>query len=288
MVKCHQQFNMNSKLKISCVILTYNEQIHIERALINALQFFDDVILLDSGSEDKTIEIANSYNVPSFYHKFINYSDQRNFAIQSINVKYDYIFFLDADEYIDDELFKSISYEFNLGNPYDGYYIKRKFIFMGKWIKNGGYYPIYLLRLFNKNNSISIGSINEHISTSGKTKIIPKGNIIDHNLNDISFWITKHNKYSSLEAFEFNNKFTVNYSKIFNSQSNFKSFIKIFFYNKLPILVRPFIYFIYRYFFRFGFLDGYIGFLYHFLQGFIFWFLVDIKIFEIKFKKNGK
>ena len=159
---------------------------------------------------------------------------------------------------------------------------------MNKWIKYGGYYPIYLLRLFNKNNSISTGIINEHISTSGKTKVISEGNIVDHNLNDISFWILKHNKYSSLEALDYYNKNEIEYSKILNSQSNWKFFIKNTFYKKIPILLRPFIYFVYRYIFRFGFLDGYIGFIYHFLQGFVFWFLVDIKIFEIKHKKYAK
>ena len=159
---------------------------------------------------------------------------------------------------------------------------------MDKWIRYGGYYPIYLLRLFNKKNSRSFGSINEHILTEGDTKVISCGNIIDHNLNDVSFWLSKHNNYSSLEASEFFILPKIDNKKIFDSQANFKFFIKNKFYNKFPVLIRPFFYFIYRYFFRLGFLDGHQGFIYHFLQGFFFWFFVDVKIFEKKNRLNEK
>ena len=77
---------MNTKLKISCVILTYNEELHLERALINALQYFEEVVVLDSGSNDNTLEISKSYNVPVFFNKFLNYSSQRNFFLMPMSI----------------------------------------------------------------------------------------------------------------------------------------------------------------------------------------------------------
>ncbi len=272
-------------LPITIIVLTKNEDLHLERLILNVNNIFNEIIILDSFSDDNTSLIAKKHSIKFVQNEFINFGAQRNYAINNIETLNDWIFFLDADETIDDSLITELIYIFSHNIIYDGFYINRKFIFMKKWIRFGGYYPIYLLRLFKKSKAYCSGIVNEHIEVSGNTKIIQRGNIVDENLNNFNFWINKHNKYSDLEAEEFFiKKREISKFKFFN-QVDTKKYIKLKYYNSMPLFLRPFIYFLYRYFLRFGFLDGYKGFIYHFCQGLIFWFFVDVKIFE-KIIKN--
>lgn len=276
---------MINLLPITAVILTKNEEIHLKRLLLNINKVFNEIVIIDSFSLDKTEEIANEFNVKFIKNQFVNFSDQRNFAMRSSEVSNKWIFFIDADEIIDIDLINEFRFIFSQEIIYDGFYINRKFIFMEKWIKYGGYYPIYLLRLVNKEKAICTGIINEHLQIDGKTTKIKNGHLIDHNLNNFQYWVNKHNNYSELESIEFFSKtITFNTSPL-SSQAGFKNYIKIKIYNNIPLLIRPFIYFFYRYFLKLGFLDGYKGFIYHTCQGFIFWFFVDVKIYEKKIKK---
>jgi glycosyltransferase involved in cell wall biosynthesis len=275
---------MKTKINVSAVVLTKNEDKHIERLIKNIIDFFSEIIVIDSYSTDKTIEILESYNIKYVQNKFLNFSDQRNFAINNNLVSNNWIFFIDADELIDEELKLELRKIFSSEITQSGFYINRKFIFMNKWIRYGGYYPTYLLRLFDKNKATSMGIVNEHIKVNGTTGLI-KGHLIDKNLNNFSYWINKHNLYSDLESIEyFRNETKLKFSDAKNSQPGLKLFLKHNLFNKIPLFFRVFIYFIYRYFIKLGFLDGYVGLIYHISQGFIFWFFVDIKIYELKNK----
>ena len=270
---------MFNLLPITVIILTKNEDLHLERLILNVNKIFNEIIVLDSFSDDNTINIAKNYNIKFVQNKFNNFGEQRNYAIKNIKTLNDWLFFLDADETIDILLITELYNIFTNKILYDGFYINRKFIFMKKWIQFGGYYPTYLLRLFNKRNAFCNGIVNEHVEVNGKTSIIKNGHIIDENLNNFNFWISKHNKYSDLEAEEYFIKKSITPTFNVRNQVDVKKFIKLKYYNNLPLFLRPFIYYFYRYILRFGFLDGYIGFIYHFCQGFIFWFFVDVKIF---------
>jgi hypothetical protein len=276
---------MLNLLPITAVIITKNEELHIERLLCNINGIFNEVVIIDSFSEDKTYDISLQYNVKFIQNKFKNFGDQRNFAMNSAEVTNKWVFFIDADEIVDDDLINELRLIFSEKILYDGFYVNRKFLFMKRWIKHGGYYPLYLLRLINKEKAICKGIVNEHFEIDGKTTLIKRGHLIDENLNNFQFWVNKHNNYSDLESIEFfveRKKFDFN--KI-RSQPGLKSLVKLIFYNNMPLFLRAFVYFFYRYFIRFGFLDGYKGFIYHFCQGLIFWFLVDVKIYEKKCKE---
>lgn len=276
------------KIPISVIILTYNEEIHIGRCLKNVADWADEVFVVDSFSTDKTLEIAKQYGIKIVQHKFENQAQQFNWALDNLDIKNEWILRLDADEYLTEELKEEISFSLNPLTPrkaglrfrlgfgekeisssleVNGYYIKRRVYFMGRWIKHGGYYPVWILRLFKKNKARSEQrEMDEHIilleGVAGKLK----NDFIDNNKKDLTDWIQKHNNYALRESKDF---LAGNYGE------NKKKI-----YYQLPLFCRAFMYFIYRYFIRLGFLDSKEGLIFHFLQGLWYRFLVDAKIYE--------
>ncbi|MCX6183273.1 MAG: glycosyltransferase family 2 protein [Bacteroidetes bacterium] len=279
-----------SKAPVTVVILTFNESIHIERAILNVKEWAQEVMILDSLSTDDTCAKAEALGAKVYYNKFETYSKQRNFAIQQLPIPTEWMLFLDADEYLFDDLKQEIA-EVLPSATCNGFYLKRRFYFMGKWIKYGGYYPTYILRLFKKQFAKCEREINEHIKVEGEIKTL-KGDFADENLKGLSSWIEKHNKYASFEAQDLYRREQEGVdegeaAKLFGKQNERKRWIVKKIWNPLmPKLIRPFIYFGYRYFFRLGFLDGRRGFIYHYLQGLWLWFLIDAKYVELKRQKN--
>jgi glycosyltransferase involved in cell wall biosynthesis len=272
------------KTELTVVILTYNEEIHIERCINNVIGWAANVFILDSFSTDETTELALKSGAEVFYRRFDDYSSQRNFAIKELPVKTEWMLFLDADEYLTEALKNEITFTLSTNNDISGYYIKRRFYFMNKWIRYGGYYPTWLLRLFKTKMATCEGNVNEHIQVTGKTSNL-KNDFIDDNKKGFSSWIDKHNNYSTMEAeqlFQLKMQAMQKGIKIGKEQAQRKHWVKLVLWNRLPVLVRPMIYFLYRYFLRLGFLDGRKGFIYHFMQGYVFWMWVDIKYLELK------
>jgi len=277
------------KLPISAIILTYNEELNLESCLKNIADWANEIIIIDSFSADKTLEIAKKYTNKIAQRTFVNQAEQFNWALDNLNIKNDWILRLDADEYLTEELKQEID-RINLSSSQDdninGYYMKRRVYFMGRWIKHGGYYPTRLLRLFRKGKARSeLRAMDEHIVLSeGKAEKL-KNDFIDDNKKDLTWWINKHNNYASREAEEIKNIRTsdvLNINGKLNGQVARKRWFKENFYHRLPLFCRAFFYFLYRYFFRLGFLDGKEGLIFHFLQGFWYRFLVDAKLYEAK------
>jgi len=269
------------------IILTFNEKVHIERAIQNVLGWADKIMVLDSYSEDNTVAIAQSLGAEVIFRKFDHYKNQREYAIEYAKQKTEWVFFLDADEYLTDNLKTEIKIALEK-KEVNGFYIPRRFIFMDKWIKWGGYYPIYLLRLFRPQVASVEGLVNEHVNVAGHSQYL-KHDFVDHNLKNISQWIEKHNKYTTQEARALwhykSNKTIGTQSLSFKNQTGKKQWLRHKIWNRLPMIMRPFLYFFYRYIFRLGFLDGRVGFVYHFLQGYWLWLLVDVKYIEMKKNK---
>ena len=270
--------------KLVVVILTYNESIHIARAIQNVSRLANKIIVLDSHSQDDTVEIAKNLGADIIFRKFDDYKNQRQYAIDYCKNITEWMLFLDADEYLLDELKVEIKEKTNASNHIVGYYLSRRAIFMGRWIKYGGYYPTYLLRLFKPETARLAEAVNEHVTVTGHVETL-KNDFVDHNLKSIAFWVDKHNKYTNIEArnlFMARTTMNKNSRLNFRIQSDRKKWIRQNIWNQLPVLIRPLIYFIYRYIFRLGFLDGKEGFIYHVLQGGFLWFLVDVKYLELK------
>ncbi|SVC25244.1 uncharacterized protein METZ01_LOCUS278098, partial [marine metagenome] len=261
----------SSKADLTVVILTFNEEVNIKQSLSNVYNWAEYIYVLDSGSEDKTCEIAKEFGAKIFYRKFDTYAKQRNYAINDLPIKTDWMLFLDADEFLLDELKDEISDVIINNRYYDGFYLKRRFYFLGKWIKHGGYYPIWILRLFKHKLASCNRDMNEHIIVKGKVGRL-ENDFVDNNKKDIHDWIEKHKKYATFEAIELmknieNPKEKDKMANLSGTQVERKRWIRENVWNRfLPPLLRPFIYYIYRYFFRLGFMDGKEGFIYHTLH----------------------
>jgi glycosyltransferase involved in cell wall biosynthesis len=274
----------------SFVILTYNEEQHLPRLLSSIYGLQASIYVLDSGSTDQTLSIAKRFGAQVKQQAFLNHPQQWHHALKTFDIKTPWVIGLDADHIVSNELkqrlldFKDQDYP-NI----DGIYFNRKNYFKNKWIRNGGLYPFYLLKMFR--HPLGYSDLNELMDhrfiVPGKTTIWKDGHLLEENLkeNNIRFWIDKHNTYSDLLARE-----EVERRQLLRAQT-----VKPLFWGspdqrtawlkklwwRMPLFIRPAIYFIYRYIFRLGILDGYQGFLFHFLQGFWFRLMVDVKIKEI-------
>jgi glycosyltransferase involved in cell wall biosynthesis len=277
---------------ISVIILTYNEKRHLQRCIDSLKQLPVDVYVVDCGSTDGTQELAASMGAKVYANPWVNYATQFNWGLDNIPQQTDWVLRLDADEVVTPELAKFICDSLrDLPTDTNGVYVRRQMHFMGKWIRHGGMYPIHVLRLFRFGKGrCEQRWMDEHIKlVCGSKTVSVNADIIDNNLNSIGWWTQKHNSYATREAADLLN---IKYSYLahdevqpvlIGSQEQRKRWLK-FKYAKLPLFVRPFIYFIYRYFLLLGFLDGTQGLVWHFLQGFWYRFLVDAKVFEISMK----
>ncbi len=279
------------KQDISVVILTYNEELHIERCIKSLLPVVKEIFIIDSFSTDKTVEIAERLGAKVYQNPWINYALQFQWGLDNCPIETEWVMRMDSDEYILPELQNEISNKMqNIQEDTSGIYIKRRVYFKDKWIKHGSYYPTWLLRIWRyKDGHIEQRWMDEHIKLTKGETIQFENDLVDDNLNDLTWWTTKHNNYATREAVdilniihEFINYDEVN-SNFFGTQEERKRFLKKKYAN-LPLFTRPFIYFLWRYFIKLGFLDGKQGLIWHFLQGFWYRFLVDAKIYEIEKK----
>lgn len=277
-------------LDISVIILTYNEKIHIERCINNAKKFAKDIYLVDCFSNDGTVEIAEALGAKVFQHPWENYSKQFNWALQNLPITTEWVWRMDADEYLSDSLIDELHLKIpSLSDDINGFTAPCLRIFMGKYIKHG-IIPLILLRLFKIKYAVCENRyMDEHIQLSeGKIETL-KNPFYDDNLNGLTWWTNKHNGYATREAIdllltEYN---LLPQDSVVNSGAHSEAIRKKKLkYIKLPLFWRAFAFFILRYFFRLGFLDGKEGFLWHFLQGFWYRTLADAKVYEIKKKYN--
>lgn len=281
------------KPKITAVILTYNEEMHLGRCIASVLPLVDKVIVVDSFSTDQTISIAESLGAEVVQHPFVNQAIQFQWALDHCTIPTEWIIKLDADEYVDADFVANLPEALSQANAdVSGFYIKRKVYFLNRWMRYGGSYPQVLLRIWRKGDAyVEQRWMDEHLVLSaGKGVLFAQGHLIDHNLNSVSWWTDKHNRYATREMVDIMNQkyhffsqqdaFSVDQ----NQQAKVKRWLKEHLYNKLPIGVRPVLFFLYRYALRLGFLDGFKGFAWHGLQGFWYRLLVDVKCYEFESK----
>lgn len=275
--------------RLGIIILTYNEELHIERCIKAILPIADQIIVVDSFSTDATVEIARGLGAQVLQHPFTNQAEQFQWALDQGIVTGEWIMRLDADEIIEPDLVTEILSKLpRLGPEIAGVQLKRKHIFMNRWVRHGGRYPLILLRIWrNGQGRIEQRWMDEHVIVWGGGTVTLDGGFADHNLNDLTFFTDKHNKYATREAIEvLNHKYqlfaqdTVSSAETASPQAAIKRWIKEKAYNRLPFWVGPLGYFCYRYCLQLGFLDGRSGLIYHFLQGFWYRFLVGAKVFE--------
>ena len=274
---------------LSVIILTFNEERHIERAIASVRPIASDILVVDSFSTDHTVELAQKAGARVLQNRFINQAKQFQWALDHGDVQSAWILRLDADEVIEPDLAEELLRNLpTLPEDVVAVNFKRKHVFMGRWIKHGGRYPLILLRLWrNGHGRVEDRWMDEHIVTWGGRTVTAKGSFADICLHDLSFFTDKHNAYATREAIEIlnarHNLFGHDQKKNLGSvQAKMKRFIKTHIYNHMPIFLGPSLFFLYRYIIKLGFLDGREGLIYHFLQGYWYRFLVAAKVVELE------
>jgi glycosyltransferase involved in cell wall biosynthesis len=267
-------------------VLTYNEACNLEVALQSVAGWAAQTFVLDSLSTDGTVAIATRYGCHVSQRRFDDYARQRNYALEHFPITSEWILFLDADEWLPEPIKQEIASRIR-GNPVEnGFYLNRRFIWMGKWIRRG-YYPSWILRLFRYGKArCEDRGINEQMIVEGGVGYL-ENDFVHEDHKGVGDWIVKHNAYATREAGELLRKpsddgYQEIEAKFFGSQPQRKRWIRQRIWNRLPPLVRPFFYFIHRYVVAGGFLDGRAAFVYHFLHALWYPFLIDVKYLEMK------
>jgi len=250
------------RVTVSVVIITCNEEANIGRTLESVMPLVRDgkgeIIIVDSGSTDRTVEIAQSFGAKVFVEAWKGYAAQKNSAIEKATG--DWILSLDADEEVDAGLAEEIGFLI-LGNPrhlvsggvpvyqkggvastVHGFWVRRKNHFLGRWIKHGGFWPDPKLRLFRRGEaSFEERAVHETVQVKGTIRRLTTGALVHHSYPTLCDYIDHMNRYSSLGA----------------EMARGRGF------SFVNIVVRPVATFVYNYFFRLGFLDGREGLLLH-------------------------
>ncbi len=278
---------MTSSLAV--VILTHNEALHIERALAAVAPIASQVFLVDSGSTDGTVALAEAAGARVLTNPWTNYAQQFRWGLDHAPITADWVMRLDADEVVEPDLVAEIAAKLQtLPAGVTGVNLKRKHVFMGRWIRHGGRYPLTLLRIWRRGKArIEQRWMDEHMLLTEGEAVTFEGGFADINLNDLGFFTDKHNRYAAREALDILNQkyglFARDGAMAAGNTSGAaagKRSLKESVYNKLPFWAGPAAYFFYRYFIQLGFLDGPEGAIYHGLQGGWYRFLVGAKVEE--------
>ena len=274
---------------IHAIILTLNEEQHIARCIASLAEQCASITVIDSGSDDATVEIARQAGAEVRVNPFVNHAAQVNFAVDALAECGGWLLRIDADEVLDADSREMLKEAIaKAAEDVDGLLVQRRIHFMGRRIKHGAIEPSWQLRLWrNGRGRCEQRWMDEHIKVIGK--VVRTGIILsDINLNSLTWWTSKHNSYASREAIDVLNR---KYRFVApdglgeggaSAQARRRRYIKEKIYGRLPSGLRALTYFVYRYFIRLGFLDGRAGWYFHLLQGFWYRTLVDAKITEIE------
>jgi glycosyltransferase involved in cell wall biosynthesis len=283
--------SMSEKASITVIILTYNETLHLARAIEHIAGFAKDIFVVDSFSTDETVDLARAHGAQVLQHPFQNHARQFEWALENVPVTTEWVMRLDADEIVEADLAREIVETLpQLPREVTGVNLNRKTIFQGKFIRHGGRYPLTLLRIWRRGKArIEDRWMDEHMYLTEGRSVTFLGGFADYNLRDLTFFTEKHNCYASREALDVLNKRL----RLFESQpelapgstasqSSIKRFFKESIYNRIPFQIAAPTYFLYRYVIQLGFLDGREGLTYHMLQCFWYRFLVGAKLRELE------
>lgn len=268
---------------LSVVILSFNEEANLPACLDSLEGLHSTVFVVDSFSTDKTPEIAQSRGVSFHQHIFENYALQRNWSQRNLPIETPWVLHLDADERLTPELVSEINALMECPpTKTEGFLFRKRTIFMGRWIRHGGHYPSYHLRLFRIGSGRCEDRLyDQHFLVDGRVEKL-KNDYLDIVASNLSAWTLRHARWAQMEAREMlatgGDGRQVDPKLMGNPIQRRRWFRSAF--GRSPLFVRAFVYGFYRYFFRLGFLDGKEGLIFHVLQGFWFRFLVDAVIYE--------
>jgi glycosyltransferase involved in cell wall biosynthesis len=231
-------------MTLSVCIITLNEETNIVRTLESVKSLADEIVVVDSGSTDRTVALAESYQAKVFVEPWKGFAPQKNSALAKAS--HDWILSLDADEEVSPELAASIQKLLSgqAAPQFDGYRMARRNLYLNRWIRRSGYYPDRKLRLVKRGAAeFENRAVHEDMKMTAATGLLD-GDLIHHAYPTLEGFVEHANRYSSLGAQMVADERKARFSVI-------------------DIVLRPLVRFVYGYFFRLGFLDGREGLLVH-------------------------
>ncbi len=279
------------KPSITAIILSYNEEIHIRRCIERLQPLVERIVVVDSFSTDQTVAIARELGADVLQNPWKNYAAQFQWGLDNAAITSDWTMRVDSDEYLEPGLQSAIMARLaNAPDTVTAFDFKLKVLFKGQFIRWGGYYRNWLTRLWRT----GVGQIEQRwmdekiVIARGETQRITGGDLVDASLKDIGWWTDKHNGYATRQMIDF----IAREHHLFDTDdrieaagertARWRRFLRNRVYGGAPLYLRAVLYFFQRYFLRLGFLDGRLGFVWHFLQGFWFFVLMDAKIDEAR------
>lgn len=273
----------NHRKLLTVIVLTQDEVLHLPRLFASLAGIECRLVVVDSGSTDGTQDLARKLGAEVLFHPFENQATQFNWALDHLSIDTPWVMRMDADEYLLPGLADELSEKLP-GTPQkvNGWMVRRRVYFWGRWIRHGGYYPTWLLRVWRTGaGRLEARSMDEHVVlASGKATCL-EHDIADENIKGLTFWTEKHNYYADREVLDvLETKPGSTGAGLPDGQAGQRRKLKFSVYGHAPLYLRAVLYWAYRYFIRLGILDGMPGLVFHFLQGFWYRFLIDAKIHE--------
>lgn len=270
---------------ISIIILTFNDERNIRACLESAADLTDDIVVVDSFSKDTTLDICRHFGCRIYQNPFVNQATQINWALDTVQFRYDWILRLDSDEVLPQRLKAEMRERVGREPDVHGYYLNRRMIWMNRWLKHGRMYPHYILRLFRKGYGRYEVRTEEHLLVNGATTFMKNDFLEDNRNNTLDYFTQKHIRTANGELEEILRPSEAQdyvAATLLGTKVSRTRWYKLKLYNRTPLFVRAFGYFFYRYVLRLGFLDGVPGLIWHVLQGFWYRFYIDAKVYEVR------
>ncbi len=271
---------------VSILILTKNEESNIERC-IESVSWSDDIVVFDSFSDDRTVELAEKLGARVIQRKFDNWSAHQNWGVENIKYKHPWVYYTDADETCDDTLRNELLVLEETSENFSAFQVRRKDYFMGRWLKRSQIYPTWITRVFRPEKIRYERLVNPVAVVDGETGFL-QGHITHYPFSHgVGHWFDRHNKYSDMEAQDLLEEVTeeFHFFELFSRDAAVKRrALKTLAY-RMP--GRPLLMFGYLYFFRLGLLDGLPGFRYSIMRS-MYEYMIDLKVAEHRFKVKNK
>ena len=266
------------------IILTKNEETDIERCIRSVESWVKRIVIVDSGSTDRTVEIASRLGVEVVRHEpFADYGRQFNWAVDNLRIKTTWVFRLDADEVITPELRKELEKELehHATDDVSGFMMRYKVEFMGRYLMHGGFYPFQKITIFKYGKGrFEERAMGEHVVLSEGRCVYLRNDAIHHTLKTLDLYINKHNWYATREVQDYFDVRSGRENAQLDGQPERAKKLRDGLYYRLPMFLRAKLFFWYRYYLRLGFLDGTPGYIFAFMQAYWYRTLVDAKIYE--------
>jgi glycosyltransferase involved in cell wall biosynthesis len=270
--------------KVSILILTMNEEVNIG-ACLEGVKWADEIFVLDSGSTDGTLAICREYTANLYSRKFDNWSSQLNWALSALPFRNEWLFNVDADEIVSDALAAEIIVAAESSpDSVTTWWLRRRFIFLGKWLRYSALYKSWILRMFRHKRVRFQRLVNPVPVYEGESAYFAN-DLIHNDRKGFAALVARHNSYSSYEAVESLRRLYPQYltdaerASTLRDDSALKK--KKLLFERLPLFARPPARFAYMYLFNLGFLDGLPGFIYSFFK-LCYEFFICVKIYELK------